>query len=98
MIVTSNWPDNLDLVIQYTLERKLMPYPEPRFEVDASRQFPNWLAGQQISLAVTTYQAGKLFLIGLQPDGRLSIFERTFSRCMGLWSDGQTLWLSTLFQ
>src|SRR5262249_19961701 len=75
-----------------------MPHPEPRFEVDASRQFPNWLAEQQISLAFTTYQAGKLFLIGLQPDGRLSIFERTFNRCMGLWSDGQTLWMSSLFQ
>lgn len=63
-----------------------------------SRQFPNWLAEQGISLAFTTYQAGKLFLIGLQPDGRLSIFERTFNRCMGLWADGQTLWMSSLYQ
>jgi uncharacterized protein (TIGR03032 family) len=71
---------------------------EPRLEFNASRQFPNWLAEQRISLAFTTYQAGKLFLIGLQPDGRLSIFERTFNRCMGLWSDGQSLWMSSLFQ
>lgn len=63
-----------------------------------SRQFPNWLAEQGVSLAFTTYQAGKLFLIGLQPDGRLSIFERTFNRCMGLWADGQTLWMSSLYQ
>jgi uncharacterized protein (TIGR03032 family) len=53
---------------------------------------------QQLSLAFTTYQAGKLFLLGLQPDGRLSIFERTFSRCLGLWSDAQTLWMSSLYQ
>lgn len=74
------------------------PTPEPWVEINASRQFPNWLAEQRISLAFTTYQAGKLFLIGLQPTGRLSAFERTFNRCMGLWTDGQTMWMSTLFQ
>ena len=56
------------------------------------------MAEQQVSLAFTTYQAGKLFLLGLQPNGRLSVFERSFSRSMGLWGDGQTLWMSSLFQ
>ena len=37
-------------------------------------------------------------MIGLQPDGRLSIFERTFSRCMGLSADDQTIWMSSLYQ
>jgi uncharacterized protein (TIGR03032 family) len=50
------------------------------------------------SLAFTTYQTGKLFLIGLGPEGRLSIFERTFSRCMGLAADGPALWMSSLYQ
>jgi len=63
-----------------------------------SRQFPNWLAEQGASLAFTTYQAGKLFFIGLQQNGRLSIFERTFNRCMGLWASPQTLWMSSLYQ
>ena len=27
-----------------------------------------------------------------------TVFERTFNRCMGLWADGQTLWLSSLYQ
>jgi uncharacterized protein (TIGR03032 family) len=70
----------------------------PKFELLPSRQFPDWLAEHHLSLAFTTYQAGTLFLVGLQPDNRLSVFERTFSRCMGLWSDGQTLWMSTLYQ
>ena len=65
---------------------------------DASPGFSVWLVEQQISLALTTYQAGKLILVGTQPGGQLSIFERTFNRCMGLWSDGQTLWMSSLFQ
>ena len=69
------------------------------FELTGSRLFTAWLAEQRASLAFTTYQAGKLFLIGLKPDGRLSIFERTFSRCMGLGaSPGGTLWMSSLYQ
>lgn len=70
----------------------------PQLEFMPSRQFPEWLAEQKLSLGFTTYQAGKLFLIGLQPNGRLSVFERTFNRCMGLWSDGQTLWMNSLYQ
>jgi uncharacterized protein (TIGR03032 family) len=70
----------------------------PKFELFPSRQFPQWLAENNLSLAFTTYQAGKIIFIGLQPNGRLSIFERTFNRCMGLWSNGQSLWMSTLYQ
>ncbi len=70
----------------------------PQLEITCSRQFPEWMAEQRVSLAFTTYQTGKLFMIGLQPGGRLSIFERTFNRCMGLYGDGQTLWMSTLYQ
>ena len=71
---------------------------EPDFELTTSRQFPEWLAEQRTSLAFTTYQAGKLFLIGLQPDGRLSIFERTLNRCMGMTAAGDSLYVSTLYQ
>ncbi|HRX82182.1 MAG TPA: DUF4915 domain-containing protein, partial [Pirellulaceae bacterium] len=70
----------------------------PQLEITCSRQFPEWMAERRVSLAFTTYQTGKLFLIGLQGNGRLSIFERTFNRCMGLYGDGQTLWMSTLYQ
>lgn len=67
-------------------------------EVLPSRYLPAWLQEQHVSLACTTYQSGKLFLFGLQADRRLSIFERTFNRCLGLWGDGQTLWMSSLYQ
>jgi uncharacterized protein (TIGR03032 family) len=70
----------------------------PALELLGSRQFTAWLAEQKISLAFTTYQAGKLFLIDLQPDGRLSVFERTFNRCLGLWGNGQTLYMTSLYQ
>lgn len=70
----------------------------PALGLTASRQLPAWLAEQRTSLAFTTYQAGKLFFVGLQPDRSLSIFERTFNRCMGLCADGNTLWMSSLVQ
>lgn len=70
----------------------------PPFELMASRHFTAWLAEQGIGLAFTTYQVGKFFLLGLQADGRLSIFERTFNRCMGLCATTDTLYMSTLYQ
>src|SRR5262245_38997159 len=72
--------------------------PERPLEIAASRHFTAWLAEQGAGLAFTACQAGKLFLLGLQPDGRLSLFERTFPRCIGLAVEGRSLWLSTLFQ
>ena len=72
---------------------------EPKLTISGSRQFISWLREMRASVAFTTYQTGKLFLLGLQADGRLSIFERTFERCMGLCAAGpDTLWVSTLYQ
>lgn len=70
----------------------------PRLELATSRGFETWLAEKGVSLAFTTYQAGKLFLVGVGPEGRLSVFERTFERCMGLHADRQTLWMSSIYQ
>ena len=80
------------------MDSKTAGQAPPKFELFPSRQFPQWLAENNLSLAFTTYQAGKIIFVGLQPNGRLSIFERTFNRCMGLWSNGQSLWMSTLYQ
>ena len=71
---------------------------QPLLEITTSRHFGAWLWGQNVSLVFTTYQAGKLFLLGAHPDGKLSIFERTFNRAMGLHATPQTLFMSTLFQ
>lgn len=71
---------------------------QPALDLTTSRQFSSWLAEEQLSLAFTTYQAGKIFLIGARDGQRLSVFERTFNRCMGLAGDGQTLWMSSLYQ
>jgi uncharacterized protein (TIGR03032 family) len=51
-----------------------------------------------LSIAFTTYQVGKLFFIGIGPKGMLSIFNRTFERCMGLAYANDTLRVATLYQ
>jgi uncharacterized protein (TIGR03032 family) len=70
----------------------------PSLELVPSRQFPEWLAEQQTSLAFTTYQGGKIFFIGTQPNGKLSVFERTLERCMGLALSETGFCVSTLYQ
>ena len=47
--------------------------PEEKFALTSSRHFPDWLARTGASLAFTTYQAGKVFLIGLKAGERLEI-------------------------
>ncbi len=71
---------------------------QPDFELDCSRQFVAWLAEQNVSLGFSTYQSGKVFLIGHNENDTLSVFERSFERPMGLYTDGEVIWLSTLYQ
>lgn len=72
----------------------------PNFEITTSRQWLDWMAEQGVSLLFTTYQIGKLFSIGLKATGELSVFERTFNRCMGLCpsAGGNGFWMSSLYQ
>jgi uncharacterized protein (TIGR03032 family) len=74
------------------------PADEPWLEVYGSPDFAGWLASQNLSLALSTYQTAKLFLIGRKSDNQLIVHERTFNRCMGLWAVGQTLWISSAYQ
>ncbi|MEM1277627.1 MAG: TIGR03032 family protein [Pseudomonadota bacterium] len=75
--------------------------PQQQLQIRASRLFVPWLSDLGASLAFTTYQAGKLFLIGINPEGKLSVFERTFQRSMGLGvAKGRpgTFYMSALYQ
>ena len=62
-----------------------------------SPRFAAWLEAADASLALTTYQAGRLFFIGRKPDGSVRAHERIIEQCQGLWTDGQTLWTSGLY-
>lgn len=74
------------------------PVPEPALELLPSRQFVSWMAELDISVLFTTYQAGKLFLLGSRDRERLSVFQRSFKRCMGLCAGPRRLFISTIDQ
>ncbi len=71
---------------------------ESALAVTCSRQMLPWLVEQRLAIALTTYQIGKLFFIGVSPDSKLSVFERSFSRCMGLCAADDGLYMSSLYQ
>ncbi len=68
----------------------------PPYAVEASPGFAAWLHEHKTALAVTTYQIGKLFLIGAPAPDRLSVTERTFQRCLGVAAAGNSLYLAGL--
>jgi uncharacterized protein (TIGR03032 family) len=76
------------------------PASDEPFALRASPGFPEWLAGIGGSLALTTYQSGKLLFLGSEPDGQVSLFEREFPRAMGLAvaGDARGFALATQFQ
>lgn len=65
-------------------------------EIRWSRGFFDWLASERLSLAVSSYhRPGALLMLGRRPDGSPSVSMTLFDRAMGLWSNGQSLWLAT---
>src|SRR5690606_27436166 len=41
-----------------------------------SRGLAGWLAMNRVSLAITSYQTGRIYLVGSDQQGRVSFFER----------------------
>lgn len=70
----------------------------PTLEITGSPHIVDWLQELEISLAFTTYQTCRLFLVGIKPGGRLSAFERMFNQAMGLSATQERLYLSTKYQ
>ena len=66
--------------------------------IDCTRTFADWLSRHNLSLGFTSYQSGRLYLVGVDDQHRLSFHERYLARAMGLWGDSQRLLVSTLFQ
>ncbi|BFM39587.1 TIGR03032 family protein [Synechocystis sp. LKSZ1] len=68
---------------------------QPQEDISSSSTFLPWLTTENISLALTTYQTHRLFLIGVQPDGRPSCFKRVFDHAMGLYPTANGLFMGT---
>jgi uncharacterized protein (TIGR03032 family) len=71
--------------------------PPSLIRCDVTGDFPLWLSRAGGSLAITTYQAGKVVLVGW--DGRqVTVLARDFDQPMGLAVDGPRLALATRHQ
>ncbi|MBI5155057.1 TIGR03032 family protein [Candidatus Poribacteria bacterium] len=77
---------------------QLAPKKNLTIDFRCSTGFRPWLRQMNLSLAFSTYEAGKVFLVGLNEDGTLSVFDRRFDRAMGLWANGERMILATTYQ
>ena len=74
------------------------PPPQPPTNISCTRSMADWLLRNDVSIAFTSYQSGRLYLVGVDDRGVLSFHERFLARAMGLWGDAQRLLVSTIFQ
>jgi len=73
------------------------PPPEAT-RISVSRGLGEWLRRHDTSVAFTTYQTGQLFLVGVLPDGNVSLNQQSFTRAMGVHYQPGRLYLGTHFQ
>ncbi len=69
---------------------------EPAEKYSVSRSFVSLLNQLNVSVAVTSYQSGRLYMLGRNPKGGLMINQQFFRKAMGLHYDGSTLYLAAL--
>ncbi|MEH6544766.1 MAG: TIGR03032 family protein [Porticoccaceae bacterium] len=69
-----------------------------KVERSCSRTLANWLKSTRTSLAITSYQTGRVYLVGSDAAGKVSFFERIFERAMGIVGNAQRIYLGGLFQ
>jgi uncharacterized protein (TIGR03032 family) len=70
--------------------------PEPAAKYSISSGFVGLLANLNISVAVSSYQSGRLYLLGRNPKGGFMVNEQPFRKAMGMHYDGETLHLASL--
>lgn len=64
-------------------------------DINFSRGLAPFLASQNMSLAFTSYQTGRLYLIGHGPENKLALHEAGYSQAMGVTGNAGRLYLGT---
>jgi uncharacterized protein (TIGR03032 family) len=70
--------------------------PAEKIDISFSRNLAPFLKTNGISLAFTSYQSGRLYLIGHGADGKLSLHEALYPQAMGVAGDQNRIYLGTL--
>ena len=71
---------------------------EAAVKYSVSPGFYAMLKNLNLSVAVSSYQSGKFYLVGRNPKGGLMVDERLFQQAMGICVDNKSIILGTLFQ
>lgn len=69
-----------------------------KIDINFSQGLAPFLASNNISIAFTSYQTGRLYLIGAGMDGKLALHEAQYPQAMGVAGDQERLYLGTLTQ
>ncbi|QUS58341.1 TIGR03032 family protein [Pseudovibrio brasiliensis] len=83
---------------EHTGQTKETPVRLGPGDIACSRGLATWLSSHQVSLALSSYQTGQLFLVGVKPNGGIHFHAVGTNRAMGLWAEPQTLILATANQ
>ncbi len=67
-------------------------------DINFSAGLANFLHSNNISLGFTSYQTGRLYLIGSSADGKLALHEVQYPQAMGVQGDNERIYLGTLTQ
>ncbi len=81
-----------------TVDKPPVDLAKLKVEKSCSRGFAEWLRSSRVSLAITSYQTGRVYLVGCDAQGRVSFFERIFERAMGIVGNADRMYLGGLFQ
>lgn len=76
-----------------TQEQKVEPVKK-----SCSKGLASWIARNKTSIAFTSYQSGRVYFLGADPQGRVSFHERIFQRAMGIVGNEQRIYMGGLFQ
>lgn len=71
--------------------------PEP-LKKTCSPGITGWMTKNRVSIAFTSYESGRMYLLGSDPKGRLSFHERVYQRAMGIVGNGERLYMGGLYQ
>ncbi len=67
-------------------------------QISCSRGLHSFMERNRLSFGFTSYQSGRLYLVGRLPRGRVSFHERHFVHAMGVAATPQRLYLGTQYQ
>ncbi len=69
-----------------------------KIDISFSPGLSSFLKTNDISIGFTSYQTGRLYLIGHGPDGKLALHEAVYPQAMGVAGDASRIYLGTLTQ